>query len=63
MFNGPQIRELMNDSTFDKTLNKLKSVSTEFLGNKCSQSYKELVSMLMQTFKLWAQECQLKCIF
>lgn len=59
VFNGPQIRELMKDSTFDKTLNELeklaweslKSVSTEFLGNKRSQNYEELVSMLMQNFQ------------
>ena len=64
VFNGPQIRELMKDSTFDKTLNELeklaweslKSVSTEFLGNKRSQNYEELVSMLMQNFSSFGRK-------
>ena len=51
VFNGPQIRKLTKDSTFDEVLTEadkrawesFKNVSTEFLGKICSPNYQDMV--------------------
>ena len=58
VFGGPQIRELMKDSSFDEILTgnektvwvSFKNVCANFLGKKRSQDYEEMVGVLMQSF-------------
>ena len=59
IFDGPQIRELMKDSTFDDALNatelsvwgSLKSVITNFLGKNQCEEYKKEVDELLKNFQ------------
>jgi len=64
IFDGPQIRELMKDSTFDDALSatelsawgSLKSVITNFLGkNRCEEYEKEVDELLKNFQKLGAR--------
>ena len=58
VFNGPQIRELMRDTTFDEVLTEaekrawesFKNVFTNFVGNKRSPNYEDMVYELMHNF-------------
>ena len=58
IFDGPQIRELMKDASFDESLNPielfawmaLKSVIVNFLGNHRSSEYQKMVDELMENF-------------
>jgi len=59
IFDGPQIRQLLNDATFvDKMNNKekaawlsFKDVVENFLGNHKSENYRKLVDDLLQNYK------------
>ena len=59
IFDGPQIRELMKDTMFDGALNaveiaawqSLKSVITNFLGNRRSPQYEREVDVLLKSFQ------------
>ena len=58
IFDDPQIRELIKDSSFDDALNpaelsawlSLKSVIANFLGNYRSSQYRKVVDELMENF-------------
>lgn len=58
IFDGPQIRQLMNDSQFTKSMNGIESnawcsfvkVVKNFLGNHKSQNYVELVEEMLTNF-------------
>lgn len=58
IFDGPQIRKLINDDDFIKTMTKLekdawvsfKDVVKNFLGNNRSPSYKEIVAQMVKNF-------------
>lgn len=59
IFGAPQIRELVKDSTFDDVLNSTersawqspKSVISQFLGNRRSPEYEEIVEQLLENFR------------
>ena len=59
IFDGPQIRELMKDSTFDDALSatelsawgSLKSVITNFLGKNRYEEYEKEVDELLKNFQ------------
>ena len=59
IFDGPQIRELMKDSTFDDALSaselsawgSLKSVITNFVGKSRCEEYKKEVDELLKNFQ------------
>ena len=59
IFDGPQIRELMKDSTFDDALSatelsawgSLKSVITNFLGKNLCEEHKKEVDELLKNFR------------
>ena len=58
MFDGPQIRELIKDTSFDDALNpaelsawlSLRSVIANFLCNHRSSQYRKVVDELMENF-------------
>lgn len=58
VFVGPQIKKLMNDSNFDKTLEVLektawkcfKNVVNGFLGNRKADNYEELISKMLDSY-------------
>jgi hypothetical protein len=58
IFDGPQIRELMQDAQFDKRLDRkenkawlsLKSIVKKFLGNHRSEEYEKVVEDLLSSF-------------
>ncbi|GBP26486.1 hypothetical protein EVAR_85988_1 [Eumeta japonica] len=59
IFVGPQIRELMNDSNFESTLNEAEQrawtafveVCHNFLGNKKKENYREIILELLSSYK------------
>src|ERR1043165_8831227 len=59
IFDGPQIRKLINDSDFTKCMNDVEAsawcsyvlVTKNFLGNKKADSYEELVQNMLANFK------------
>ena len=59
IFDGPQIKELIKDTSFDDALNPaelfawlpLKSAVANFLGNHRSSQYQNLVDELMENFR------------
>ena len=59
IFDGPQVRELMKDSTFDDTLSatelsaggSLKSAITNFLGKNLCEEYEKEVDELLKNFQ------------
>lgn len=59
VFVGPQIRKLLNDSEFEKTLDRVekmawksfKEVVNGFLGNERASNYKDLISKLLTSYK------------
>ena len=65
VFVGPQIRELMVDIQFDKTLEKdektawenFKSVVRNFLGNRRAHNYQELFRACWTHIRHWAAIC------
>jgi hypothetical protein len=58
IFDGPQIRELMQDAQFGKSLDRkenkawlsLKSIVKKFLGNHRSEEYEKVVEDLLSSF-------------
>ena len=68
IFNGPQIRELIKDASFDDALNpvelsawlSLKSVIANFLGNHRSTQYQKVVDELMENFRQLGARMSLK---
>ena len=71
VFDGPQIRELMKDSSFDEILTgnektawvSFKNVCINFLGKRRSQDYKEMVGVLMQSFQALVARMSIKMHF
>ncbi|KAH9632283.1 hypothetical protein HF086_010208 [Spodoptera exigua] len=71
IFVGPQIRELIKDSTFEENLSDLeksawksfKNVVANFLGNHKSDSYRELVSELLLSYQALGCNMSLKIHF
>ncbi|KAJ4451470.1 hypothetical protein ANN_02932 [Periplaneta americana] len=59
IFNGPQIRELMQNETFPQSMSEFeksawlvyRKVTGKFLGNKKSENYEEIVEEMSQSFK------------
>ena len=59
IFDGPEIRELMKDGSFDESLNPielaawlaLKSVIVQFLGNHRSAKYQKMVNESLENFR------------
>lgn len=71
MFVGPQIRELFKDENFETTLSRtenrawtaFKNVCSNFLGNRKSENYKDLVEELIQSYKTLGCNMSLKLHF
>ena len=71
IFDGPQIRKLMNDRDFIKSMNDLEknaweafvSVVKNFLGNRKSSNYKELVKELTRSFQVLGCNMSIKLHF
>ena len=71
VFDGPQIRKLMKDSSFDEILTgnektawvSFKNVCTNFLGKRRSQDYEEMVGVLMQSFQAMGARMSIKMHF
>ena len=71
IFDGPQIRELMKDSTFDDALSatelsvwgSLKSVITNFLGNNSCEEYGKEVDELLKNFQKLGARMSVKMHF
>lgn len=59
IFDGPQIRTLLNDAQFAESMTKIekdawlsfKVVVTNFLGNRRSENYKEIVATMVKNFE------------
>ena len=71
MFIGPQIRQLLQNGEFDKTLFRkekmawkaFKLVVTKFLGNKKADNYTELLSNLIKAYSCMECNMSLKIHF
>ena len=71
IFVGPEIRKIMMDPVFDNVMNKIeleawqsfKTLSTNFLGNKKSENYKEVVSNLLSKYHALGCHMSLKIHF
>ena len=71
IFDGPQIRELIKDASFDDALNpvelaawlSLKSVIANFLGNHRSPQYQKVVDELMENFQQLGARMSVKMHF
>lgn len=71
IFVGPQIRELMKDSQFEQLLNEREAaawrsfikVAKNFLGKKQTTNYYELISELLENYKLLGCNMSLKIHF
>ena len=71
IFDGPQIKELVKDVTFDEALNpaelsawlSLKSVIANFLGNHRSPQYQKIVDELMENFHKLGSRMSVKMHF
>lgn len=71
IFDGPQIRSLMKDPEFDKTMNKrekeawsnFKLLVTDFLGNRRSPEYVDIVRSLLESFRNLGARMSIKIHF
>lgn len=71
IFVGPQIRKILDDTKFESLLtevekaawNSFKSVVRNFLGNKKSDNYKEIVENLLQNYERMGVNMSLKIHF
>ena len=71
IFNGPQIRELMINDDFDRSMNdnelnawiSLKNVIKYFLGNNRSDDYIEIISELLHCFEQFGARMSIKIHF
>lgn len=71
IFDGPQIRELMKDPKFDKSMEgnernawlSFKSIVTNFLGNHRSPEYECVVEGLLQSFQAVGARMSIKMHF
>ena len=71
IFDDPDIRKLMKDASFEKSLNPielsawlaLKSVFVNFLGNHKSSEYQKLVDELMEKFRKLGARMSVKLHF
>ena len=71
VLNGPQIRMLVNDSEFTKTLNPLETnawksfldVTQNFLGNHRADNYKKIVETMIQNYRALGSRMSLKLHF
>ena len=71
IFVGPQIRRILDDTKFENLLtevekaawNSFKSVVKNFLGNKKSDNYKEIVENLLQNYERMGVNMSLKIHF
>ena len=71
VFDGPQVRELLKDSTFDKVLTSngkiawlpFKNVITNFLGKHRNQDCEDSIQELMQNFQALGARKSIKMHF
>lgn len=71
VFDGPQIRQLMRDSVFTSSMNKLetsawlvfKKVTKNFLGNNKAENYREIVEEMLEHFKALGCKMSVKVHF
>jgi hypothetical protein len=71
VFDGPQIRELMQDAQFDKSLDRkekkawlsFKSIVKNFLGNHRSEEYEKVVEDLLSSFHALGARMSIKMHF
>ncbi|KAF2352327.1 hypothetical protein FHG87_016916 [Trinorchestia longiramus] len=71
IFDGPQIRELIKDTSFNDALNpaelsawlSLKSVIANFLGNHSSVQYQKVIEKLMENFRQLGARMSVKMHF
>ena len=71
MFGGPQIRQLLRDTSFVSSMNPIEArawmaftnVIRDFLANKKTNNYKELVAELLPRFLDWACNMSIKVRF
>jgi hypothetical protein len=71
IFIGPQIRELMEDQDFERSLNESeKAVGRSFqkvvkilLGNKKAENYEDMISELIENYRALGCNMSLKTIF
>ena len=71
IFDGPQIRELMHDEKFDRSLNRkerkawtaFKSIVKNFLGNHRSPEYQHVVEDLLASFNALGARMSIKLHF
>jgi len=71
IFDGPQIRSLIKDPEFERTMNHIeknawnnfKSITTNFLGNQRSPEYDTIVSGLLESFKMLGARMSVKLHF
>ena len=71
IFIGPQIRNLLDDAVFERTLTPVeknawlafKSVCVNFLGNYRAENYRDLVEDLLRAYKLMGCNMSLKIHF
>ena len=71
VFSGPQIRELFNNLNFEASLNfaekaawnSFKSINENFLGNKRSPNYEEIVGTFLDKYRAIGCDMSLKIQF
>lgn len=71
VLNGPQIRMIVNDEGFVKTLNPLEKsawesfvkVSRDFLGNRRAENYREIVADMLRNYRALGARMSLKIHF
>ena len=71
VFDGPQIRKLLEDTEFIRTMNEVekaawlnfKEVASNFLGNRKSPKYREIVANMVKSFKKLGCLMSLKLYF
>ena len=68
VFDGPQIRQLLRDISFVSSMNPIKArawmaftnVIKDFLANKKTDNYKELMAELLSSFQHWGCNMRIK---
>ena len=71
VFDGPQIRQLLRDISFVSSMNPIEArawmaftnVIRDFLANKKTNNYKELVAELLSSFQNWGCIMRIKVCF
>ena len=72
VFDGPQIRQLLQDTSFVSSMNPIEArawmafanVIKDFLANKKTDNYKKLMAELLSSFQDWGCNMRIKvCLF